>query len=272
LIGDSLRCPSENSQCTSGGRGHFCTCKSGYTENDCSKQDFDCFNEVCAGVNETCKHGYCVCKENYSKININGGIACHPTLPASGYCSNCKMHEVCANVDGIIGCHCPVEYYGAYDCSKPKCISDTSCKEDNSYCVNSTHSHVPFYCQCKPGYRGAKCDVKVICDAKNCGANQHCDNEGMCRCIPGRSGINCENQIPVKCSHFKAITTKNIWELSSAIAEVARCDVSNLLINPYSSRKYEISLCDDSNVDSVDAMENLKSGQDKLIGVHLELF
>ncbi|XP_036357551.1 uncharacterized protein LOC115209496 [Octopus sinensis] len=143
--------PCKNSGvCKSKGNSYTCTCKTGYSGENCDKVD-PCAASPCknGGVCESNGNSYkCTCKAGYSGTN------CDTVDPCAA--SPCKNGGVCESNGNSYKCTCKAGYSGT-NCDTVDPCAANPCKNGGE-CKSNGNS---YKCTCKAGYSGTNCDTVI---------------------------------------------------------------------------------------------------------------
>lgn len=163
-------------------RSGKCTCRSGYTGEDCSEQKCpgDCF-----GHGE-CKNWACQCFSGWEGVSCNM-MSCEAGCAKHGQCNN----GTCVCKPGFVGKACE-RLDCPEDCNKHGlCINSEACVHHSDNCTT------PHTCKCEQGWRGPTCGLKEC--PQNCApvangtANGRCNfTSGKCICHAAYYGAACE--------------------------------------------------------------------------------
>ncbi|CAD5124625.1 DgyrCDS12894 [Dimorphilus gyrociliatus] len=182
--------PCQNGgSCTKISNGYKCTCKAGWTGNNCQTNIDDCKPNPCLNG------GVCVDGVNSYTCNcVNGWSGPTCDIPKD-FCkpTNPCVHGTCSSQASGYTCTCNQGYQGT-NCD----VLIDHCKPTNP-CVHGTcaSSVSGFTCTCNQGYQGTKCDVLI----DNCKPTNPCQNGGACTstisgytcaCVNGYTGNQCQ--------------------------------------------------------------------------------
>jgi len=134
-----------------------------------------------------CRRSYrCDCVDGYRGRNCETADHCHG--------SPCRHGGTCVPLDAGYSCRCDIEFQG------PDCRHETPCNGHGKRCYNdgvcrrrpaplpgddaasepspdeTSDQRAEFYCDCQPGYSGARCQ-----DFDPCSSGNACVNGGTCQ-------------------------------------------------------------------------------------------
>ncbi|XP_068705343.1 fibropellin-1-like isoform X2 [Montipora foliosa] len=218
--------------CHEDGFGYNCTCRLGFTGNNC--ESHVCHPNPCFHGGH-CRvfygHSKCYCPPVFrgDRCEIPHPCSTHPCLNGglcidsySGYNSypwkwnQGFLHYLCLCQAGFTGSNCEVDICKKCDVNA-KCLNDTCiCVEgyygDGFTCHKIPHPCHPnpckngakckemeggeYDCECPPGTSGKHCEEKDACVPNPCANNGKCmqspDGGYRCTCENGYTGVNCD--------------------------------------------------------------------------------
>ena len=215
-------CPGNCSSAVLDSKGRFrgscsprlrrCTCAPGWTSHDCSVPDCpntirdyengpaDHFIVQCSG-HGSCSNGVCACESGYAGAGCKD-LACKNKCNGRGECtvndvtntSSCKCYQ------GYTGSFCTEKTSAA--CSGNGVGFDMDCDLTEGLCNMTTPRPEKQRCDCKAGFKGAKCEHQK-CNVtsgefagKLCSGHGVCSPDYKCKCEGGFVGPLCGLRCP----------------------------------------------------------------------------
>ena len=251
----------DSSPCMFGGKcvdlidGYYCQCPTGYTGPTCSININDCESNPCQNGAK------CIDKVNSYECNCSNtgfeGKHCDVNI---NDCINvkCKHNATCLDQINGFKCDCFEGFEGKYcevdinECKSMPCLNGGLCwqhsdpKQFERYLKYTKNKSSPlkseefsyskssgYWCECKPGFSGSNCDIKINeCQSNPCGFNGMCIdlvNDFKCVCYPGYTGKTCSQNIDECSLYSPCAPDTNCMDIQP--------DYHNLLTNLFNQQK-----------------------------------
>ncbi|KAI3383429.1 hypothetical protein SNEBB_005763 [Seison nebaliae] len=194
-------------------RIELCLCPREYTGFQCDLEFEICNNKGRECLNDgTCRllpavNGFstyhCLCKFPFT------GLLCENAMDPC-LSKPCLNNGKCERIGGgNYICRCAMGWNGTNCEVNDSCDLGINCDNEGKCIpkmVNGNENELPFYCFCKAGYEGKRCQKKTnLCEIVNpCSTNGQCKNEKVnictCDCSYGYYGDTCEKKMDRICS------------------------------------------------------------------------